>query len=282
MGAYQPLFAVSVGHQYFSDGLWKGLDFRPEPRTSKLIESADMVVKKTRNGIAVFYDADKPNILRLCAEDGNGALRFCYLAAVHDRAFTAYTAYPATREGVVLYFSNRGAEGGGATQKLSKGDVASDMDLADAGVLIAGGVPCEMGRATPDFVVDIFVERAKSGVLAAQNYAIEFSARQSYLKYYLLGNMNRDNLFIVDLDNRVEFEFCGDAMLPGERPCKVFRSKGAIPILEKSGLRFQLRERGQGAGKVLIKRLPVASESRLGMELVNGKREIVSESFINF
>ncbi|MDX8399688.1 MAG: hypothetical protein R8K20_05515 [Gallionellaceae bacterium] len=90
--------------------------------------------------------------------------------------------------------------------------------------------------------------------------------------------MNKSNPFIVDLNNKVEFEFCGEEMLSGNRPCKVFRTKELTPVLENLDFHFQ----GQGAEKVLIKRLPVASESGMGFDLVNGKRVIVSEIFINF
>lgn len=283
MGFFQPLFSVSVEHQYFSDGLWKGLDFVPEPGTLKLIECANTVVKNTRNGISVFYDAEKSGTLSLFAEDAGGALRFSFKVFAKDRSFANYTLPPVQKEGAILYFANSVAGGGasGTTIKLSKGDFVSELDFEYLAALDAGGFPCANGRRRPDFVVDIFIASAESGGLVAREYGVNFGARRSYLKYHLLGSMNRDNLFIFDLDNQVEFEFCGDVMLSGNNPAKVFRSKTLIPVLERSDSRFQLRERGQGAGKVLIKRLPVASENRLGLELINGKNEIISESFIN-
>lgn len=290
MGSFRPLFSVSVEHGYFTDGAWKGLDFVPVPATVKVINGANVLVRPTKNGMAVFYDESRSDALRLYAKDANGALCFSFRVYAKDRTFANYTA-PAMRSGnAVLYFDNRGSAvgSGGGKVRLSKEDVVSEADFMDIDSLVAEDILGDRDkRVPPDFVVSVFVEpgvgddtSAASGWLA-RDCLIRFDARQAYWKYHLLGNMNRSNPFIVDLDNRVEFEFCGEVMLPGDRPAKVFRSKEQIPVLEKSTCRFQLREQGPGAGKVLVKRLPVASESRLGMEVIDGKNEIVSESFIN-
>lgn len=287
MSFYHPLFTLSVDHVYFSDGLWKGLDFVPNPGTVKVIEGAGIHLKpaKHKNGIAVYYDEGKSRVLRLYAEDTDGSLRFCFKVYAKDRTFSNYTA-PSSRKGnAILCFRNRSADSEAESGKirLSKGDFVSGEDFEDMDSLIAEGILCEQDkRMPPDFVVSIFIKPESIGSLDVHDYGIKFNTRRSFWKYHLLGSMNRDNPFIVDLDNRVEFEFCGEVMLQGDRPAKVFRSKELIPLLERSNYRFQLREQGQGAGKVLIKRLPVASESRLGMDVIDGKSEIVSESFINF
>lgn len=285
MGFYRPLFTLSVEHTYFSDGLWKGLDFVPDPRTARVIKGDSVLIKQTRNGIGVFYDEDKSEVLRLYAQETDGILRFSFKVYSKDRTFANYTE-PASRKGnAILYFDNGGMDVGAESGKisLSKDDFVSEQDFEEMDALIADEILCGGDRRTPpDFVVSISIQPESHGGLDAHDYGIKFNARQSYWKYHLLGNMNRSNPFIVDLDNRIEFEFCGEVMLQGNRPAKVFRSKVLIPILERSNYRFQLREQGQGTGKVLIKRLPVASESRLGMEVIDGKNEVVSESFINF
>lgn len=291
MGAFRPLFSVSVEHGYFTDGAWKGLDFVPVPVTVKVINGANLLVRPTKNGMAVFYDVSRSDALRLYAKDANGALCFSFRVYAKDRTFANYTS-PAMRSGdAVLYFDNREGVTDQATGKvrLSKEDAATEKDLREIDSLVAEDILCDRDRRVPpDFVVSVVVESGSGEVSSAgatgwrvQDCLVRFNARQAYWKYHLLGNMNRSSPFIVDLDNRVEFEFCGEVMLPGDRPAKVFRSKEQIPVLEKSNCRFQLRELGPGAGKVLVKRLPVASESRLGMEVIDGKNEIVSESFIN-
>jgi hypothetical protein len=291
MGTFRPLFSVSVEHLYFADGAWKGLDFVPVPATRKVIDGANVLIRPTKSGMAAFYDESRLDALRLYANDGNGALCFSFKVYAKDRTFANYTAPAMRNRDAVPYFDNRGgASEGEGKLRLNKEDFVSENDFRGIDFLIADDILSSGDRRVPpDFVVRIWVE---SGVIdgnetapapgrKAGEYFVRFNARQAYWKYHLLGSMNRSAPFIVDLDSRVEFEFCGEVMLPGDRPAKVFRSKAQIPVQEKSTCRFQLREPGPGAGKVLVKRLPVASESRLGMEIIDGRNEIVSESFIN-
>jgi len=283
MGFYQPLFTVSVEHMYFTDGLWKGLDFVPCAASSKLIHGAGILFRHTKNGIGVFYETDKSGVLRMYAQDSDGALRFNFKVYAKDRTFANYTA-PSnnTKEKTLLCFDSCGGIEGEKIN-LSKDEFASEKDFADIDALLAADILAERDRRRPpDFVLSIFVEATLSNGFIAKDYGIKFNTRQSIWKYHLLGNMNKSEPFIIDLDNRVEFEYCGEVILPDNKPSKVFRSKALIPLLEKSNCRFQLREPGSGSGKVLIKRLPVASQSRLGMEVIDGKSEIVLESFVNY
>lgn len=285
MGTYQPLFFVSVKHVYFSDGLWKGIDFLPSAHTLKLVESAGVLIRPTQNGIGVFYDVSKVKSLRLYAEETDNTLPFGFKAQVKDRTFANYTSPSAQQDSAILCFDGRAGVTDAESEKtrLSKSDFVGEDDFEEINTLIAEGVLCDQDRRKlPDFVLKIPIAFGQHEDFVAKDYVINFNARQARWKYHLLGNMNRSDPFIVDLDSRVEFEFCGEAMLLGSKPAKVFRSKELIPVLEKSNYRFQLREPGPGAGKVLIKRLPVASESRLGIEVVDGKREIILESFVNY
>lgn len=284
------MFSVSVEHGYFTDGAWKGLDFVPVPATVKVINGANVLVRPTKNGVAAFYDESRSDALRLYAKDANGALCFSFKVYAKDRTFANYTS-PAMRSGnAVLYLDNREGvtDSGVGRIRLSKEDSVSEKDFREIDSLVAEDILCDRDRRVPpDFVVSVCVEPGVGDDTSAasgwrhRDCFIRFDARQAYWKYHLLGNMNRSSPFIVDLDNRVEFEFCGEVLLPGDRPAKVFRSKEQIPVLEKSACRFQLREQGPGTGKVLVKRLPVGSESRLGMDVIDGKSVIVAESFIN-
>lgn len=289
MGMYRPLFSVSVGHGYFASGEWPGLDFIPTPGTMKVMEGADVLVRRTGSGVGVFYGEDRSDALGLFAADANGALRFSFKVCSRDRTFANYTSPPMRQGDAVLCFDNREAVRDGETGqvRLSKDEFASEKDFRAMDALVADGVLGERDRRVPpDFVVEILVRPERdpaSGVYVwtGQDCYVNFNARRSFLRYFLLGGMNRDNLLVVDLDGHVEFEPCGEAVLPGKKPAKVFRSKEPIPVLEKSAYRFQLREQGQGGGRILIKRLPVASESRLGMDAINGKNEIVLDAYVN-
>lgn len=284
MGFYQPLFTVAVEHSYFSDGLWKELDFIPVQQTTKLINAVGALVRPVKNGIGVFYDTEREAAMHLCAIDTNGMLPFGFKVRATDRSFANYTALAGQREDAVLYFDNRGKRSDAETgnTELSKGEMVSEDDFRKLAELVADGILDERDlRVPPDFAVRVFAAPPAQGD-SVPHYRISFDTRRSFWKYHLLGGMNKGGTFIVDMDNRIEFESCGETVLAGERNARVFRSKERIPVLEASGYRFQLREHGQAGGKVLIKRLPVASESRLGMEVIDGKNEIVLESYVNF
>ena len=285
MGTYQPLFTVAVEHKYFADGLWRGLEFSPAPGTLKLVRGADLLVKRMKNGVGVFYDRDRAAALRLFAEAGEGLLRFDFKVSAPDRKFSNYTAPALEGDGSVLRFDSRGKARDGVTGKvwLSREGFASGQDFCGVDELVSEGIlDAREQRMPPDFVASIFMDAAATGDIEPADYGIRFNARHSIWKYHLLGNMNRSNPYIVDMDSQVEFEFCGEVMLPDSRQAKVFRSTKLLPLMERSTYRFQLREPGPGNGRVLIKRLPVASESRLGVEVVDGRREIVMESFVNY
>ncbi|NNM82254.1 MAG: hypothetical protein HKL98_06620 [Burkholderiales bacterium] len=271
MGFYEPLFSIEVENSYFSSGSWKDLDFVPDFATEKMISSSGMLLKKTGSGIGLFCEKEREAALPLFAE--NGSIRFCFKATAFDRNFSTYTSMPFAG-GKVLLFSNSGGR-----DSLARSGTASSDDFEEVEKLAGEGILGEREcRIPPDFVVKILIAPQERG----RRFTIRFGARESFWQYHLLGNMNRENAFIVDLDSRVEFEARGEAMLPGNRRSSVFRSKERLAVQEKTEYRFQLRERSQSGSRVLVKRLPTASGARLGSELIDERREIVLENYVNF
>lgn len=284
MGQYRPLFTVSVEHAYFADGLWKNLLFTPSSATNKVISGAGMLMRQMEGGLRVFYDEEKLPALKLYAAETGGKLQFSFKVRARDKTFANYTSPPIRRGDTILYFRNPEPQADAAESgRLSREGLASLLDLIEVDTLVTERILNARERwIPPDFVVDILVAPDAEADSAGRTFFIKFDCRRSYWKYYLLGQAKRDNAFITDLDHRVEFFSCGEVLLPGNRPAAVFRSKERIPVLEQSGYRFQLREQEHGVAKVLVKRLPVASETRLGLEIIDGKDEIVLENYINF
>jgi len=276
---YQPLFTISVEHAYFADGLWRGVDFVASPASAKLARGAGILLKSLDNGIGAVCEMDKSQALQLYARDAGGSLPFVFKVYANDKAFMNYTV-PAVRSGdrilcLRAFDEETGVPGGSA--------VESESEYLDVDALVSQGILDEREkRAPPHFVVSIRAKVGPDGIKHVQEFRFRFGARRSFWKYHLLGKMNRSNARIVDLDSKVEFESCGEVMLPGSRLSRVFRSTERLPMSEKSSYRFQLREQEQGVERVLIKRLPVASESRLGLDVVNGNNEIVLENYVNF
>lgn len=282
MGFFRCLFTVRVEHAYFADGLWKGLDFVPDRETKNLLRGAGLLVRNTGSGVAVYVEVDKTDAMRLYAADTNLGMRLRFKVRCEDRSFENFTDYASQQRSAIPCFDNLDNDGNGVAKRLlSQGEFVSEADFRTIDDLVADEVlGAGERRAFPDFVVTIFKDAEVPE--EASEYCIRFNARQSFWKYYLLGNINREQLSIVDLEQRFEFESRGEVMLPGNKPSRVFLSKGPIPFQENSNFRFQLKEPGPGGGRVLIKRLPLAAESRLGKELIDGKREVVLENFVNF
>jgi hypothetical protein len=297
MGTYRPFFSVQVGHSYFASGQWRGLDFAPTPDTASLMKNADALAQPTNGGIAVFCNEDRADALRLFSDKADQSLSFCFKVNSTDRTFANYTAPTARDRNAILFFSNRGGitDPDKRAYRLSKDPFVSDKDLCNMDELVARGILSKADRrAPPDFVVEVLVDiaqnRASSGTGGDDGQAspnaldcyCNFSARSSFWRYFLLGSLGGNNPAIVDPDNRVVFEQCEDVLLAGNRPARVFVSRDAIPLQEMSTCRFQLKAQGNAGAKVLIKRLPAASKNRLGIDDINGKKQIVFENYINF
>lgn len=279
MPNFSPLFTLGIEHSFFVDGMMRGVDFAPSPATASVIRSVGLMVKHIDNGIAVFCADDRLQALRLHAQDGAETLSFAFVARVGDKNFSNYTHPLIPREGKVLCFSNAGR----GNDLLTKCDEASEEDCRDVAALVEDGVLNERERwVLPDFVVLLEVKVDPGGAGQARDFCIRFGARKSFWKYYLLGKVGRDSARIVDLDSKVEFESRGEVVLPGNRRSQLFISTSRVSLAEKSQHRFQLRESDRQGDRILVRRLPVASESRLGLEVIDGKREIVFENYVNF
>lgn len=296
MGSYRPLFDVQVGHRYFSSGQWRGLDFVPTADTARMMQGADVLARPTAGGLALFCNDEKLKVLRLYATGNDPAVAFRFKVQAADRTFANYTAPLAGDPGTIPFLDGSIAEdeadGGARRYRLSKDAAVSGKDMCGANELIERGILTERDRrAPPDFVVEVRVtppatggseSDGSAGTETMPHYYCDFAARSSIWRYFLMGNLGGDSPSIVDPDNRVEFEQGDDTLLAGNRPARVFRSKDAIPLQEMPACRFQLKTQGNAGARVLIKRLPVASKSRLGMDEVDGKKQIVFENYINF
>lgn len=279
MASYRPLFTVGVEHAYFADGTMREVDFVPCSATARMVASTGVVVKPLRSGIGVLYEAERLAALRMHVDDGKERVRFVFKCYAKDKSFGSYTKPPVPKDGRILCFGNAGTDGDLLTRQAE----ASEADYAEVDALVAHGILGERERRIlPDFVVMVEVKVGEADVDTSPAFRVRFGARQSFWKYNLLGKMNRSDVRIVDLDNKVEFAPCGEVTLPEDRKAQVFRSTTRIPLSERSTCRFQLRERDRHGDRVLVKRLPVAAESRLGAEVIDGKTEIVFENYVNF
>jgi len=243
-----------------------------------------LVIRQTGNGVTVSVDENDREPLRMWAANRDGKLQFRFKVRAKDRGFANYTDYSLHGRKVIPCFDNlEKKEQVGGKIRLSREALASEADFREIDALVAEGmIGAREKLVPPDFIVTLYVDLEEEQGFGFREHQIGFGARLSYWKYYMLGDMNRAGVFIVDPEKKVEFLPCGEVMLAENKPARVFRSNQPVFLLENSQCRFQLKERNAGGEKVLIKRLPLASEARLGSELINGKNELVMENFVQY
>jgi len=200
-----------------------------------------------------------------------------------------YTLPEIQPENKALYFDNRHL-GEDATGRLllHRQPLASEEDYIPLDSdLISGDLDTKDRHVRPCFIIKIAFQ--KDAPLLSLNrqdidlrqFYIVFASNRTFWKYYLMGELSSRSFFIADLDNTIEFEDVGNAILPGNRAAKIMQSTSAIPMLEKPVQRLQLKEWLDQRDKVVIKRLPNASIDQINGEMVNGKMENISEIYIH-
>ncbi len=282
MGSYQPLFHLAVHHLFFDEALCLNLAFVPTQSSASLLQRIGLLTRNTANGIGVFYDDAQIEALEHYVNDLEVPLSFQYKIFSKDPLFKNYTEAPAYKDDTLLYFDSRKARTEGEhVFRLHTSDTVSEADFkAIASPPLVDILNKKDRRVKPVCVVHIEMSPAffEDG---AKRYTIKFAVRKTYWKYYLLGSLAEKETYISDLNNETAFESGGITTLPGRKRALIYRSTRPIGLRENVQRRFQLREKSAGNGKVIIKRLPVASADQINTEIINGKESVISEIYVN-
>ncbi|MCH7736964.1 MAG: hypothetical protein IH872_06120 [Chloroflexi bacterium] len=289
MSRYSQLFGIEVRHSFFSNGLCHELNFTPTPKTAVKLSNSGLLFKETSGGVRVFYDSDRLDSLRLHAADAQEPLNLVFKAYSRDAFFMNYTECGPDQDDAVRYFDSANAvtQHDGRMRLHAKEYSGSDdfkpMDFAGFQDVLT---PADR-LLRPTLVVKIGVPKEVADALgddatgAVGNYFVSFQGRQTVWKYFLLGELAREDIYIADLDNSTEFESSVAEVLADERTAITIKSKTMLRLQERSDYRFQLREEDSGNGKVLIRRLPVATAAHIGAERTGDQSTLVSEMYIN-
>jgi len=286
MGAYQPLFSIAVEHAYFSDLACKSLEFVPTDTSIALLNKTGLILKSSQSGIAVFYENDRMDILRLHAADH---LALTFKVFPKDPYFLRYTFPDIQKDDSVLFFSNQqvtqDAEG---KQMLHHDHFVSEQAFTQTNSEQFEDVFDRKDYLVkPAMIIQVLITNEEAGLCSenldadSRNFYTRFSTNEAFWKYYILGDLSRRSLYIADLDNEIQFENVGNTTLPGRREAIMLQSSVAIHMQEQHNHRFQLRESGSMGDKVLIKRMPNASISQMNGEMIGDRVENISEIFIN-
>lgn len=280
MGAYRPLFSLAVEHEFFPERICLGLDFVPTAASATLLQKTGLLTRQNANGFQVFFDSDQAEALDLYAGNPDEPFDFAYRVYSKDLLFKNYTEAGTYKEDALLYFDSEKALPDGPDRfRLHEAAAVSEADLLSFDAPLLNAMLSKKDRLVrPAFVVKIALSSRRD---RSSDYTLKFRSRETFWKYYLLGNRARKEAYITDLGNKTQFEFTGSEALNDQKIALTFRSKNPIPLREKLDCRFQLRERGPGNGKVLINRLPVAAATQISKETINGIEAVISEIYVN-
>ena len=295
MSRYRPLFSISVRHGFFPGSLCDVLDLLATPESSALARNVGLVVKRMGDRTGVYCDENQMDALRLAASDGESPLRLVFRVVSRDPLFDVYTEPPPFRDDRILSFQGRtrpASSAEGNVVRLHTAEQVSEEDFAELGSEQFAGIAMGSDQRSRTLAVVTIHLTDEGGALAEPGgeaqppeFRIAFRARRTIWRYYLLDDLAGRDSYITDLDRGVEFEYSGEASLPGDRTAIAFRSKTPLPLRQRSDFRFQLREKGgesgNGNGRVLIKRLPVASARRIYRATIDGAYAIVSDIYVN-
>ena len=293
MSRYAPLFSVTVGHGFFADDACPAVGLALDAPSATLAARAGLLVRTRPGRIAVLHDESRRDALAMWAADGPESFRLDLQVTSGDPLFSDYTEPGTARDGAILAFDGATAtpDPEGGRYRLSKEEYVSEQDFEDlTSDRVTSALTPRALLVRPLALIRIPLADEAGALLdpgdgdAGRAYRIDLRARETYWRYLLLGDLAERTSSITDLDMGAQFDFGGEALLPGNRKALAFRSTTRIPLSERSDRRFQLRlegANGSGNGRVLVKRLPVATPRGIYRETIDGESAFVSDIFVN-
>ena len=303
MSGYQPLLHVEFNHDYFTDKQCHKLKLLACDKTKHLMGNCDVLMQSTNNGFALYANSHDCEALALYAEDESEPLTLLVKGFCKDNNFSYYTEPEVLSAKGILFFERQDLDNSDSNSlTLHKGDVVSESDFKAFEDCRAEGFELTAGiKSGPQALfavvlritsadIDEFIKRVdstqnSSATSDAPTYKVHFAAAQTLWKYFFIGELFDDTMFIVDLDNKVEFEQADVETFANGSTAMTYYSKQILGLQEHSPYRFQLRNKASGrngtASRILIKRLPVATAKDCYREVMQGKPTRISEIYIN-
>ncbi len=285
MTAYQPLLALQAEHGFYDGGVCRGLAFQPSPATVQLMQRAGCVWRATEGGFVIHAERDRIGHFVGAGvgahgdrngdgsgntTDGREPFTLGFVALSRDGAFHAVT------EGLAL-----AADSGWLFAPLVAG--APDTLQLDAGMAVCE--PVRSPRWSALLPERALGQRPAFGVLLTLPDArlrqchLRFAARAVPWKYYLVGDWDREGLYLADADQGMAFSALAPERLPNGREVLSARSDGPIALAERARQQIQLRRRVNGSDRVVVKRLPVAAPGTWGLRPDGAG--LVAEIYVN-
>lgn len=241
MSAYAHLCSLTAHHEFHAGGPSAELAFVPSEETQRHLQRERLMLRESPGSVHVIGEPPR-------GEEEDVVLRFGVVAK--DKDFGLYTQMPPSAEGEGI---SVGAAPGPHRFKTGRGIGAWAKPLA---------------------IVDIELAKLRRAKRRPCAYALRFAARQTYWKYFFVGDAAPQNAVIVDPENGIRFERSEAEFYNGLR-ATVFLSEIPIPMRDVPPQRFQL----WAGDRVVYARLPNASLERMGTHA--GSDMLVSEIYVN-
>jgi hypothetical protein len=250
-----------------------------------LLGNADLAIRQSENEVGLFSSTAGLETLRRYASNETEPLRLILKAFSSDPCFGNYTE--SAGDGL-FRFETKALTNRDEPLCLHQGEYASESDNIDTESAVAMDLLEPSERLVKPIFVAVLSLSADHLVprdgerFRAHRYLVRFKARETIWKYYLLGDLCREGLTMKGPSGQTDFVFMGRERLSNEEPACIFRSAAAIPLRERSDMRVQLLGGDErGSNKVLVKRLPVASCTQLGLVRIDETEVLVSEIYVN-
>lgn len=238
MGGYSPLFSIEVEHTFFSNGRWAGLDFIPAPHTLQFVEKTGLLIRFLQNGVRVFYDQGKSEVLRDCLADPEESGQMTFKAFAREKSLRAFTDLSIPEKDGILFFDNQ--NGGIDKNRRIRLHTMPYVSAVDFEKWDSPRLVDNLSRRDrflrPKFITSIKLgekELSQLGTAPAEvfrQYYLKFQTKATFWKYYLMGSLTEKEAYIADLKQEADFEPASQEKLPGNRMASTFRSKQRIPL----------------------------------------------------
>jgi hypothetical protein len=300
MSVYKPFFQLTIKHNYFVDGLCHQLDFVAIEKTCRLMKNANLIVRSNSAGMNIFADLDQADTLALFTQDEEEPFELEFKVFCTDPYFSNYTDIPVLRssnvkQAALFFFEHDFIEQDILETpaiaepnpiKLHQEKFVSESDLLMVSTLRKRGLVSHTDVQNKlCFVVKINIKHSAIKYFItgkhSPNFVIDFQAKSTIWKYYVMGLPLNEQVFITDLDEKINFKAAGEELLPGGKQAFTFQSDRTLVLQARSHYRFQLKIAQRNGSKVLIKQLPVASASQLYQVIIDGNKSALSEIYVN-
>lgn len=244
---FHKMFSLEVMHTYYINDICKGLFYNPTKSTESIIKRFSLKLNLTTKGFDFYTDTKKSitsflnYITKVTGEES-----FNFNAITVDSQFYQFTDLPINQIGVINYNSSSNEVVSDTTVKVLKPEFTPTIEtnkLFSLSVKFQDLIKSDENKNSPI-------------------YKIEFTARDTQWKYFILNNTNQ-NLGDLSIKCKSEVEFEGpiEVTLQNGEKAQLFSSeKQLLPLSEIPKYNFDListiKKNGVNRNKILFKGLP--------------------------